>query len=225
MLINTRIYADYPGPEDITLADEWFTEINLLENYAPTRTITVAVKDRQGKAVSGAQVHFELYNMAEFYPIATIPTNELGEASFKTGYGDLLIRAVRDGAWGERKVTVAESDRIELVLDQAEQPSGTLDLDMVPPPEREGDEAEALSEESIQRHNRRLEEGTKIRTNYEATFLTEADATELAAEFGLPQTGCGTCCARLAATTAKSPLFSASVRGNTASGRCGCWKA
>ncbi|MEK4356515.1 transglutaminase domain-containing protein [Paenibacillus sp. FSL M7-1455] len=186
MLINTRIYADYPGPEDITLADEWFTEINLLENYAPTRTITVAVKDRQGKAVSGAQVHFELYNMAEFYPIATIPTNELGEASFKTGYGDLLIRAVRDGVWGERKVTVAESDRIELVLDQAEQPSGTLDLDMVPPPEREGDEAEALSEESIQRHNRRLEEGTKIRTNYEATFLTEADATELAAEFGLP---------------------------------------
>lgn len=186
MLINTRIYADYPGPEDITLADEWFTEINLLENYAPTRTITVAVKDRQGKAVSGAQVNFELYNMAEFYPIATIPTNELGEASFKTGYGDLLIRAVRDGVWGERKVTVAESDRIELVLDQAEQPSGTMDLDMVPPPEREGDEAEALSEESIQRHNRRLEEGTKIRTNYEATFLTEADATELAAEFGLP---------------------------------------
>ncbi|GIP29323.1 transglutaminase [Paenibacillus sp. J23TS9] len=186
MLINTRIYADYPGPEDITLADEWFTEINLLENYAPTRTITVLVKDGQGNPVSGAEVYFELYNMAEFYPIAALPTNEQGEASFKTGFGDLLIRAVYAGKWGEQKITVADSDRYEMVLDRTEQPAGTLDLDMVPPPEREGEAAEPLTEEKIQRHNTRLEEGTKIRTGYEDTFLNEAQAAELAGETGLP---------------------------------------
>ncbi|MDR0269978.1 transglutaminase domain-containing protein [Paenibacillus sp.] len=186
MLINTRIYADYPGPENITLADEWFTEINLLENYAPTRTITVLVKDGQGNPVSGADVHFELFNMAEFYPIATIPTNERGEASFKTGFGDLLIRAVQYGKWGEKKITVADSDRYEIVLDQTSPPSGTMDLDMVPPPEREGEAIEPLSEEKIQRHNSRLEEGTKIRTGYEDTFLTESEAVELAGEAGLP---------------------------------------
>ncbi|WMT39462.1 transglutaminase-like domain-containing protein [Paenibacillus sp. D2_2] len=186
MLINTRIYADYPGPEDITLADEWFTEINLLENYAPTRTITVFVIDGEGRPVSEAQVHFELYNTAEFYPIATIPTNEQGEVVFKTGLGDLLIRAVKNGVWGERKVTVLDSDRFDIVLDQTEQQDGTLDLDMVPPPEREGETVEALSEERIQHHNRRLEAGTKIRTSFEETFLTESDASELAAEVGLP---------------------------------------
>ncbi|MCM3038540.1 transglutaminase domain-containing protein [Paenibacillus motobuensis] len=186
MLINTRIYADYPGPEDITLADEWFTEINLLENYAPTRTITVSVKDEEGRPVSEAQVHFELYNTAEFYPIATIPTNEQGEAVFKTGLGDLLIRAVKNGVWGEQKITVADSDYIEMVLDQTEQPYGTHDLDMVPPREREGEAVQALSEDHIQQHNRRLEAGTKLRTSYEDTFMTEAAASELATEVGLP---------------------------------------
>lgn len=186
MLINTRIYADYPGPEDITLADEWFTEINLLENYAPARVIIVSVKDGEGQPVSGAKVRFELYNTAEFYPIATIPTNEQGEAVFKTGLGDLLVRVVKDGQWGERKITVADNDRFEIVLDQTEQPSGTQDLDMVPPPEREGEAVAPLSEESVERHNRRLEAGTKIRTSFEDTFLNETAASELAAEVGLP---------------------------------------
>ncbi|WP_327204761.1 transglutaminase-like domain-containing protein [Paenibacillus sp. DMB20] len=166
MLINTRIYADYPGPEDITLADEWFTEINLLENYAPTRLIHVTVKDEQGVPVSGAEVRFEVYNMAELYPIASLPTNDRGEACFKTGFGDLLIRAVKDGRWGEVKHS-ADDSRCELILGSIEQPTGTVDFDMVPPPEREGEEAEALSEEQIERHNRRLEEGTNIRTGYE----------------------------------------------------------
>jgi hypothetical protein len=186
MLINTRIFANYPGPEDITLADNWFTEINLLEGYAPTRTITVVVKDEQGSPINGADVHFELYNMAEFYPIATLPTNEQGEASFKTGFGDLVIRAVQNGQWGEQKITVADCERLELVINQSEQPAESWDFDMVPPPEREGDAADAISEERIQRHNVRLEEGTKIRAGYEATFMEEAGAATLAQAAGLP---------------------------------------
>ncbi|UNK18223.1 transglutaminase domain-containing protein [Paenibacillus sp. N3/727] len=184
MLINTRIYADYPGPEDITVSDEWFTEINLLQNYAPTRSIHVTVKDAQGAPVNGAEVHFELYNMAELYPIATLSTNDQGEACFKTGFGELVIRAVKDGKWSEMKATVAE-DRLELVLDASDQPDGTLDFDLIPPPEREGEAVEALSGEKTQRHNSRLEEGTKIRTDYERTFLSEEEASRLAHTAGL----------------------------------------
>lgn len=187
MLINTRIFANYPGPEDITLADEWFTEINLLEGYAPTRAITVQVKDEQGGPVSGADVYFELYNMAEFYPIAVLPTNEQGEAAFKTGFGDLMIRAVKDCKWGEEKVTVADAERFEIRLNQSQQPDGSLDFDMVPPQERSGESSDAPSEEELQRHNNRIEEGTKLRTSYEDTFLSEVEATELAVASGLPQ--------------------------------------
>ncbi|HAF98436.1 transglutaminase domain-containing protein [Paenibacillus lactis] len=186
MLINTRIFADYPGPEDITLADKWFTEINLLENYARTRTIHVKVKDNNGAPVAGAEVRFELYNMAELYPIAILPTNEQGEASFKTGYGDVLIRAVKDGAWGEHKLGAGDGEQVQIVVAEAAQPVGTVDFDMVPPPEAQGDADEQPSEEELERHNRRLEEGTRIRTEYEDTFLKAEEAESIARGLGLP---------------------------------------
>ncbi|MFD2614939.1 transglutaminase domain-containing protein [Paenibacillus gansuensis] len=186
MLINTRILARYPGPEDITLADPWFTEINLLESYAPTRTVKVTVKDMHGKPVYGAYVEFQLYNMAEFYPIAIVPTNEQGEASLKTGCGDLLIRAVKDGCWGEQKAAADGGGELELVIDRREQPTASQDFDMAPPPEREGEPVEPLSEDALLRHQARLEEGTSIRTGYEASFLTEAGAEEVAKRAGLP---------------------------------------
>lgn len=186
MLINTRIFAEYPGPEDITLAHDWFTEINLLENYAPTREIRAEVKDVQGAPVAGAEVRFELYNYAELFPIAIVQTDDAGYASFKTGYGDLVIRAVKDDLWAETKISVADCDSVTLILSEADQPTGSVDFEMVPPPEREGEAVEALSEEKNRRHNERLEEGTSCRSAYEGTFLSEQDAAALAEETGLP---------------------------------------
>nr|WP_239566172.1 transglutaminase domain-containing protein [Paenibacillus sacheonensis] len=186
MLVNTRVYADYPGPEAITLADEWFTEINLLDLYAPTRDIQVVVTNGRGEPVAGAEVHFELYNMAELFPIASVPTNDQGMAAFKTGLGDLVIRAVKDGKWGEVKISVKDCASVDMVLDASEQPSGIAEFDMVPPPEREGEAAEPLTAAQIERHNGRLEEGTKIRTDYECTFQGKEAAFRLAAAVGLP---------------------------------------
>lgn len=189
MLINTRILANYQGPEDITLADEWFTEINVLENYASTRAITIHVKDEFGQSVQDAEVQFQVYNMAEFFPIAILPTNAQGEATFKTGLGDLMIRAAKGGTWGELKISVADSECVELVLNQENQPAaGTMaDYDMVPPPACEGEVLVELSEIRIQRHNERLEEGISIRAKYEATFVTEEAARKLGETLGLPE--------------------------------------
>ncbi|NIK66902.1 transglutaminase-like domain-containing protein [Paenibacillus sp. BK720] len=186
MLLNTRILADYPGPEDIIAANGWFTEINLLENYAPTRIVALTVKDGAGHPVPGAEVRFELYNMAEFYPIATLLADERGEISFKTGYGDLLVRAAWDNLWGEVKLAAGGDIIRELVLDRTEQPGGTLDLDMVPPPEGEGEPAKPLPGEQGSRHAHRVEEGTKLRTAYESTFASKPEAEELAVSLGLP---------------------------------------
>ncbi|UPK45154.1 transglutaminase domain-containing protein [Paenibacillus pabuli] len=186
MLINTRIFADYPGPEDITLSEKGYTEINLLENYAPVHTIGVKVINEQGEPVPEASVRFELYNSAEFYPIAEIKTDTQGDASFKTGHGDLVIRAVRGSKWGEILFKAQDGDHVEIVLDSSEQPSGVVDFDMVPPPEGEGEVVTALPEEKIRDHNRRLEEGTKIRSEYEDTFLSEEEASALARSAELP---------------------------------------
>lgn len=186
MLINTRIFANYLGPEDITLAENSFTEINLLQGYAPTRIVTVAVKDSQGNIVKGADVHFQLYNSAEFCPIAILQSNVQGEASFKTGLGDLVIRAVKNGEWGEMKVASTDSERLELIINQSIQPVESVDFDMVPPPEREGDTSDVISEERIQQHQSIIEEGARLRASYESTFMNEVETTTLAQSMGLP---------------------------------------
>lgn len=187
MLINTRVHANYPGPEAVTLAHDWFTEINLLDGYAPAKTITIEVKDEDGRPIHGADVLFQLYNSAEFTPIATMPTDDDGRVSFKTGFGDLLIRAVQEGWWGEKKITVAERDHFEIVINRREQPEGTEDLDMVPPPVREEDAASPISEEQTQQHNNRVQEGVLIRKNYVESFIDEVQASELAKSLGLPE--------------------------------------
>lgn len=188
MLVNTRVFANYPGPEPVTLADDWFTEINLIDGYAPSRTITVRVTDEDGFPAAGASVYFLLYNYAELYPIAELPASSLGEASFKTGYGDLIVRAVKDGIWGEKKVSAADAGAIDIVLNQTRQPEGTTqDVDLVPPPEGSGEAADEPGEEELQAHNRRIEEGTRIRTDSERSYIHEEQASEIARLTSLPQ--------------------------------------
>ncbi|MFS0837151.1 transglutaminase domain-containing protein [Paenibacillus sp. 1P03SA] len=186
MLVNTRVHANYPGPEPVTLAEEWLTEINLLETYAPVRTVTVAVKDEEDRPVEGARVLFQVYNMAEMYPIAILETDSEGLAAFRTGWGDLLVRAVKDGLWGEEKLSAAGSSNHVLTIRNAPVPEGTQDVDMVPPPEREGEARTDVSGEMLKLHREREQEGTAARKSFEDTFLGEEDAAKLAGELGLP---------------------------------------
>ncbi|RAP78025.1 transglutaminase domain-containing protein [Paenibacillus montanisoli] len=188
MLVNTRVSANYPGPEPVTLAHEWYTEINLLDGYAPSRTITVRVVDADGEPIPSAAVSFQVYNFAEFSPIAKMKTNERGEVRFTTGYGDLLVRAVNRGAWGELKLSasVRQLDAAEIVVDRHEQPDGVYEFDMVPPPELPVDNAVSVTAEEALRHQARMREGAAIRQRFEETFHTESQAGELAAKLGLP---------------------------------------
>lgn len=190
MLMNTRVLGNYQGPDDITLAEDGFTELNLLENYAPAKTITVAVRDQDGGMIEGAAVRFELYNMAEFYPIAELMTDGEGQVGFKTGFGDLLIRAVYRGRWQERKVSIGKLDSLELVLDLNSEPvqeRGVVDLDMVPPPETEGDELPAVTDAAESLHQRRLQNGDAVRALFEGTFVTESESHRLARQLGLSE--------------------------------------
>ncbi|MET1167830.1 transglutaminase domain-containing protein, partial [Bacillus velezensis] len=99
---------------------------------------------------------------------------------------DLLIRAVSGGKWSEILFKAQENKAIELVLNSSEQPTGIVDFDMVPPPEREGEVVITLPEEKIEIHNRRLDEGAQARSEYEETFLSEEEAVSLAKKVGLP---------------------------------------
>ncbi|OWA37978.1 hypothetical protein B9G55_07145 [Saccharibacillus sp. O16] len=183
MLVHTRVSAGYPGPEPITVTGGSHTEINLLANYAPTRTLTVQVVDRSEVPAAGADVQFQLYNYAELHPIAQLQTDEQGRTSFVTGYGDLVVRAAQGGWWGETIVRGfgAESvkESILLTLDHQGQPEGNLDFELTPPREIAAAE-DSVDEAMLTRHGQRMTEGEQIRAAYERTFADEEQAAALA---------------------------------------------
>jgi hypothetical protein len=91
MLVHTKSFGAWYGTENSINRYRCFSLINNLSTYAVTKRIYVKVIDDQEKPVKDAFVEFQLYNYAEFYPLATVPADENGVSSFETGLGDLLI--------------------------------------------------------------------------------------------------------------------------------------
>lgn len=185
MLVNTRVSANYPGPEEITLAHPWFTEINLMDNYASNKTVTIGVKDTIGQPVVGAKVSFKVFNFSEFSTIVDKITDSSGQVSLTTGLGDLYIHVASDDAWGFKKVSVKDEEYSEIVITSGLPEDGIIDLDMVPPPEIKEEESEKITPEQKENNDRRLKAEDKLRADFEATFVSQDEANQLAKELSL----------------------------------------
>ena len=132
MLLHTKVFGDYDGPEDVIARTPAYTEINVIRGYVPARRTTVTVVDAQGTPVPDASVEFKIYNYAEYYTVATYRTDAAGRASLDTGLGDMMVWASKDGRFGLAK---AASEEVTLVLDHSFGESFSLDFDIVPPAE------------------------------------------------------------------------------------------
>ena len=172
MLMHTKVFGRYNGPEEIMLETPNYTEINVIGNYAPTAKAVVTVTDANGKPVSGAKVDFKVYNYAEFYTVATKYTGTDGRASLTAGKGDMLVWASADGTFGFSKLSFGKEDTLNLVLDKKGGEAYTLDLDITPPVE--GANLPEVTPEQRAENDLRLAKEDSIRNAYVATMLTEA---------------------------------------------------
>lgn len=184
MLVNSRVPGHYTEADEVTLSDKWHTEVNLLKGYTSTKKVTVKVADEAGKAVEGAKVHFELYNTAEFFPIARLTTDCSGEASLTTGFGDLLIHAFKDESWGYGKMRVKDEEYLEVSISKRAPEAKVEEFDMVPPPEASLS-AVSATEEEVRRNSERLKAEDEIRANHEKTFVQEEEAGNIAEKLSL----------------------------------------
>ncbi|WP_017812379.1 transglutaminase-like domain-containing protein [Paenibacillus shenyangensis] len=184
MLVNTRVSADYTGPEEVCSRHPWYTEINMLKRYAPVHPLTVHTVDEQERPIS-AEVQFQLYNAAEFSPLATMKSDSTGRAQLTTGYGDLLIHARAGQRWGE---TWCRGDQSEVTvsLGLSSFAEGSIDWKMTAPVAPPVDEGQAVSPEDKHKHEQRIQEGIALRTAYEAGFLNREESAQLAAKWQLP---------------------------------------
>lgn len=180
MMTRTFVFGKYNGPEEQLKQTNYYTEINLMPNYAPTRKLTVTVTDSTGNPVEGAKVEYQLYNYAEFYPIATLQTNAKGFCTLTTGFGDLMVWAQKDNTYAFSKADRNQND-IYLTL-KKEIPFTNLSLTLTPPDEQT---IPPYDESTADEHNRRVKQGNEIRSNFISTFIDSASAANLAMEKGI----------------------------------------
>ncbi|MGE5457322.1 MAG: transglutaminase-like domain-containing protein, partial [Methanococcaceae archaeon] len=182
MLVHTKVFGDYAGSEEVVRKTEDFTEINVTSNYADVKKIFVRVVDQSGKPAVKASVDFGLYNYAEFYPIASKLTDTHGTTFLTTGFGDLLVSASQNGMSGFKKISVGQTDTLEVKLESHRDTTYTVDMDFYPPVEKTIPPAD----EQMQKANSvRLHQEDSIRTIYRATFIDSAKSALLAEQSGL----------------------------------------
>ena len=167
LLMHTRVRGDYTGKEDVIQRTNCFTEINVIETYAPIRHSTVTVVDAEQKPVAGAMVEFKIFNYGEFNSVVTLTADATGKASIHMGLGDMLIWASHRGRFGFAKLA---GDEVTVVLNHKDGDEFTFDEDITPPVP--GDIPIKLSDEQIAENKRRLAHEDSIRMTYTATFMT-----------------------------------------------------
>ncbi len=184
MLVHTRVYGHYFGDEMVLNAEDRFTELNLTAHYAPVKQVTVMVKNIDGSPADNAAVEFQLYNYAEFFPLTRQMTNKEGIAVFTTGMGDLLIWAAKNGKFAYGKLSVADTDSLELVLKQELPVNHTESFDLIPPMVINTESP--VTDDERKENDRRLAEEDSIRNSYRSTFKDSLWIAEFVAKNNLP---------------------------------------
>lgn len=185
MLMHTKVFGRYNGPEEVMNRTVSYTEINVIDNYAPSTFATIKVVDQNNAPVKNAKIDFKIYNYAEFNTVASKQTDEKGQTTLSAGKGDMLIWATNGQVFGYGKLSFARDTAITIILDKHAHDISTLALDIIPPVENA--KAIQVSPEQRTENDRRMLQEDSIRNAYTATFITAEQAATIAKNLGLEQ--------------------------------------
>ena len=134
LLLHTRVFGDYDGPEEVISRNHNYTEINVVDNYGKTAKTTFTVLDENGQPQANLPVEFKIYNYAEFCTVVKKTTDENGQTWLTAGLGCMMAYAAKDGKFGFQMFKSGEQEDVTIVLDHEEGSIDNFEFDMVPPP-------------------------------------------------------------------------------------------
>ena len=170
LLMHTRVFGHYDGPEEKVMEGLNFTEINLIDNYAKTARVDFVVKDELGNPVDSALVDFDIYNYAEFYPALAKYTDKDGKTFLTAGMGDMLAWASKDGKYGHSKVSFGKDSLVTIVI-SGNHPDEMESMMIVPP--AEGANIPEVTQEQRKANGERTAKEDLIRKTFMATFAKD----------------------------------------------------
>ena len=193
MMVHTRTFTGAITQEDLIALygaekaarchlEGGVTYENITQRYAHTAEFNLQVLTPEGKPAAGALVQFEILNMAEFMPIASMTTPESGSLSLRLGLGQVRIHV----NWGTLTVTKMQvlKDDTELILFLQEAPQEeneweafdfTAPTDAVLYPG-------TLTEEQRMARDERIDKGTLMREERIRNFYQEDEAAKYSSD-------------------------------------------
>jgi len=167
LLLHTRVFGDYDGPEEVISRNCNYTEINVVDNYGKTAKTTFIVVDQNGHPQPNLTVEFKIYNYAEFCTVVRKTTDDNGQTWLTAGQGCMMAYAAKDGKFGFQVFRSGDQEQVTITLDHDFNEilsCPTFECDMVPP------SPSALSSEVTpemrQENDRRIAYEDSLRNNY-----------------------------------------------------------
>lgn len=178
LLLHTRVFGRYNGPEDIMQQTNAFAEINITSNYAPTAKAVVTIVDKDGNPVADADVRFGIYNYAEFFPVLSAKSSTEGITSITAGKGSMSVWAAKDGMIGFDIISVGSAEEFVVALNFSTQNPFSQDFDIVPPAEARIERS--IPQTKVEATNFRMAQNDSIRSAYIASFIANELAEKIA---------------------------------------------
>lgn len=177
LLLHTRVFGRYYGPEEVIDVTPNHTEINVVDDYADAAKITVKVVDVDGNPVPDARVEFKIYNYAEFCTVAVKETDENGTTWLTAGKGDMLVYASKEAKFGFSEMPFGKTDEVVVKLDKCYGSDVMVEYDITPPAENA--KMPEVTPEMRAENDRRFAYEDSIRNAYIATFPRNIKDTEM----------------------------------------------
>ena len=177
LLLHTRVFGRYYGPEEVIDITPNHTEINVVHNYAETSKMTLKVVDAEGNAVPDARVEFKIYNYAEFSGVAVKFTDENGETWMSAGNGDMMAFASKDGKFGFEEMPFGEKEELIIVLDKESGDEMIVEYDITPPAQNA--KMPEVTPEMRAENDRRFAYEDSIRNAYVASFPRDIEDEDI----------------------------------------------
>ncbi len=133
LLLHTRVFGDYNGPEEVISRNRNYTEINVVDNYGKTAKTVFTVVNADGTPQANLPVEFKIYNYAEFCTVVTKTTDGNGQTWLTAGLGCMMAYAANDGKFGFQVFKSGEQEKVTITLDHDTNATENFEFDMVPP--------------------------------------------------------------------------------------------
>jgi hypothetical protein len=183
MLVHTKSFGAPSGEDNVITSSRNFSYINNLSKYAETKRVFVKVVDKNNLPADDAKVEYQLYNYAEFYPLASVPADKNGISSFETGLGDLIIWAYNESGFDFEKISAGSTDTLFLRLDRNPLREGYFEYDLGVPVSKTP--FPGPSQDLISANAERLDIENKLRETYISSWMKPSEAVKLADSIGI----------------------------------------